>query len=426
MTSVSDDFNRSNENLEADSNWSADGTGSLRITSNEVDARTAYIADKTNWTGDTFDDDQTASVIVRDMLSGDVWFGPVVRGGAAADGGYSAEIRPNGDCEVYLNSSTLVVDISAGISADDRVEIDANGTTITVSVNGSSQGSGTNASLSGGEPGLMAFVNPGDTGTAIFDDFQADDEAGGATTHEGAGTLDVEPDNSSVADAEFESSASLDVEPDNSSTTTAVFESSALLDVEAAISAVSDLIAEVSNSLGFGPDVTSVANIQTDQSGSFSATAGITSEAGLEIGVSGSLDHSENISGVSEITIEASGPLDVTTSLASTVIATFEPSASINAVTGVIAVAVAELYDTGTIGAAVSLSGSGGLLIDESASLEATASFTGDGDISVTVQVTAYKTYTDRYETRNRNFIDSESTTRSYTAILKPKNFRAH
>jgi len=179
MTTVTDDFNRSNEDLKDNSNWSSGSENVLEISSNQLQVKSGVTgnATKTVFDGSTFaDDQQTSAKILTLLSSGDNYWGPVVRGATGgALVGYSAEILPNGDVEVYEAYYDLVVDVAAGLSANDKLTIRAEGTTITVYVNDVEKGSGTDSAISGGDPGFSAEVESGNDATPLFDDFAATD-----------------------------------------------------------------------------------------------------------------------------------------------------------------------------------------------------------------------------------------------------------
>lgn len=177
MTSVSDDFNRANEALEANANWTAPGAGSMSIVSNVLQTDSSSVSNKTVYDSLVFANDQQAECEILNLPE---YTGPACRcsNSGSPDQGYSAECRPGGGIEIYRNGAVLVANLSsAGVSANsgDRVAIRAIGTSITARLNDVEVGGGTDASVSSGYPGLVAYCGSGQN---VFDNFEATDEFG--------------------------------------------------------------------------------------------------------------------------------------------------------------------------------------------------------------------------------------------------------
>jgi hypothetical protein len=76
-------------------------------------------------------------------------------------------------------SNTVIKSGSTTINANDVIRIEANGSTITLKVNGATIDSGTDGTLSGGAAGVFLFVDSGAATDALLDDWEGGDLAAG-------------------------------------------------------------------------------------------------------------------------------------------------------------------------------------------------------------------------------------------------------
>ena len=194
----SDDFNRSNENLQASADWDVDLLGNsqgLVLDSNHVWARGGAYANlgtvsSAAMSGPT-DNQSSAGTIGQ---HGAIWgFGVRLSSAANKITGYGVEISTTKIDLLYYDdwapnpaagapTRNLLGNWTNTISVSDVIKIIAIGTTISVKVNGTERISVTEASLSSGAPGV--YGTSGGGGIPFFDDYVATDEfvpAGGGT-----------------------------------------------------------------------------------------------------------------------------------------------------------------------------------------------------------------------------------------------------
>lgn len=174
MTTVSDDFNRSNEVL-GSPNWTAfSGRSSFRVISNQCGMGWGDGACGSYWSADTFGDDTFAEATVKKLPSGSTNVGVCVR--HTSSQAYIARWTTT-----YLRlvkwtggvATTLGSDASAP-SVNDVIRIEASGSSISVYQNGSLViGPITDTELTSGPPGV--FGTDGGDGAAQLDDWSGGD-----------------------------------------------------------------------------------------------------------------------------------------------------------------------------------------------------------------------------------------------------------
>lgn len=182
---VTDNFNRSNENLEASSNWTqvqSSGSALLRVSSNQLlmDHNSSF-GGKTHHYEQTLASAQFAQLtIIAQTGSAFRQLGPIVRDtvGATDDTGYHALYRPSAS-EILLvrrddGSETTLGTYSRTATANDEVRIEAVGDQIAVFLD---TGSGftlvigpiTDSNYSSGKAGVRGYA--GSSSTVTGDNF---------------------------------------------------------------------------------------------------------------------------------------------------------------------------------------------------------------------------------------------------------------
>jgi hypothetical protein len=164
-TTASDDFNRADGSLGP--NWTDISDGGLAITSQAVAGTAASGVSGDIRTAETYASNQYSQVTVTaTQLTGQQWIGPMVR---AQNGGQNAYVGvyswSNGSPVLMLfkrsgsNSWTQLGSTynSGPLSAGDQLEVVAIGSTISFLLNGVTQISATDASFTGGAPGIMSY-----------------------------------------------------------------------------------------------------------------------------------------------------------------------------------------------------------------------------------------------------------------------------
>ncbi len=166
-TTAGDDFNRADGALGA--NWADISDGGLAISSDQVSGTNSSGTSGDAWAAGTFSGDQYSEVAVSSTpLSGDEWIGPTVRSQDDGQDAYAGiyywdngspvlELlqRTNGSWE-QLGSTYD----SGALAAGTELELEAVGSAITLSENGTVVVSATDTSLAGGAPGIMAYGTP--------------------------------------------------------------------------------------------------------------------------------------------------------------------------------------------------------------------------------------------------------------------------
>ena len=157
--SVTDNFNRADEALDASANWTSDyGTTSaaLSIVSNVVKCDNASLANSMYWSADAFADAQYAQTVVNgDGNDG----GASVRGGSGDNymvNNYGGSITI---LQFNANSYDTIASQSGDYDGSSTYKITANGTALATFENGSATGmpSGTDASLTSGSAGIFSY-----------------------------------------------------------------------------------------------------------------------------------------------------------------------------------------------------------------------------------------------------------------------------
>jgi len=156
-TLASDDFNRAN-NASLGSNWTTrDGLGSFSISSNQASSTTDNSAAYYNAV--SFPADQWSQCTVASPGGADnSGAGPAIRQNTSGvDSGYDCYTW-SGGAGVWLangGSYTKIASLTGTVANGSVVYMEAQGTTITVKVGGTSIGSFTNGTLSTGKPGIQ-------------------------------------------------------------------------------------------------------------------------------------------------------------------------------------------------------------------------------------------------------------------------------
>lgn len=254
----------------------------------------------------------------------------------------------------------------------------------------------------------------------------------GATTHEGAGTLDADVGVTGVNVADFGPSASIEASSDLSGlaaltssqggaldsglsvsgSTTADSNQNGTLNSSASISGSQDSALEVAASIAASMGVSGAAIFTTEQSAALALISGVTSQAVIITDQSGALAVSLSVSGDGEVgNIEASGSLALTADLTGQVVAQFEAGSALGVNPDVTASAIATLIESGTLDLTPGATAIGGVEIDGAGTIDYSASMLGDGSIEVVVTVNSYKTYT------------VQAAPKTYVITYKPKKF---
>jgi hypothetical protein len=164
-TSASDNFNRADGSLGP--NWTDTSDGGLAITSQAVAGTSSTGLSGDIWSAGTFTSNQYSQVTVTStQLTGQDWIGPMVR---AQNGGQNAYVGiyswTNGSPVLMLferngsNWTQLGSTYASGpLSAGAQLEVVAIGSTISFLLNGVTQISATDTSLTGGAPGIMSYL----------------------------------------------------------------------------------------------------------------------------------------------------------------------------------------------------------------------------------------------------------------------------
>ena len=161
---ASDNFNRANGSLGP--NWTNISDGGLAIVSQAAAGTASAGVSGDIWTAGTFTSDQYSQVAVTStQLTGGQWIGPMVR---AQNSGQSAYIgiyywnygspvlqlfKRSGGSWTQLGSTYT----SGALAAGTQLQVQATGSTISFLQNGVQRISATDASLSGGAPGIMSY-----------------------------------------------------------------------------------------------------------------------------------------------------------------------------------------------------------------------------------------------------------------------------
>ena len=162
-TSASDNFQQADGSLS--SNWTATADGGLTISGGQAVGQAVNGNSGDMWTGSTFTSDQYSQVtLTSTQLTGTQWIGPMVR--AQGTGGKSAYVGiyfwNNGSPQLLLflrsngNWSQLGTAFSiSALPAGAVVGLSATGSTISLTLNGTTEITSTDTTLTGGAPGLM-------------------------------------------------------------------------------------------------------------------------------------------------------------------------------------------------------------------------------------------------------------------------------
>jgi hypothetical protein len=165
MTVISDDFNRSNEELGTSANWTEDD-GDWEVVSNQVRQATAAGAYyKARWTGTSLaGNDNYCELDIVDIQAASA-IGPGARLTSDSNVSGYAGMGWSGD-------AWYLIDLTAGgenvlgtygtPSASTELEVQAEGTTIRLMIDNVQRVSVTDSSYSSGSPGLFAYGNDQD------------------------------------------------------------------------------------------------------------------------------------------------------------------------------------------------------------------------------------------------------------------------
>ena len=180
MTTFSDDFNRSNEDVDADADWTTGSSGTTCVlVSNTVQGDTDATGHEnhvSSWSGDTADYRSTADASLGSSYSEvSVW------GRAAATAaGYALFWNTNsgGSYELYDINGDLELDSTTGVGTTGTrsLSIVCEGTTITGYVDDVEQVTATDSVTATGDPGIGNYYDGGTTAT--IDNFVATDVLG--------------------------------------------------------------------------------------------------------------------------------------------------------------------------------------------------------------------------------------------------------
>ena len=200
-SSVSDSFQRANGSLGP--NWTAMSDGGLSISSGQaVGAASGDAGDL--WTADSFTSDQYSQVtMTATQLTATQWLGTVVRGQNSGLSGYVAiYFWNNGSPEVMLflrkNGGWAQLGSSyatAPLKAGTVLGLSAAGSSLSVTVNGTAVISATDATLTGGAPGLMtngsarAAAWAGGSGSGSGSGLGSGSGSGGSAAYSVGGTV---------------------------------------------------------------------------------------------------------------------------------------------------------------------------------------------------------------------------------------------
>jgi hypothetical protein len=192
MTVVTDNFNRSNEDLETSANWTED-QGDWEIISNQVEmvnvggeGQNSYF--KARWAGAALaGNDNYCELVVS--VDGSVTIGASVRNSADTDVDCYAGMGWSGDTWYLLDLNNGVENVLGtwgSPSGGETVRVEAEGTTIRLLIDGTQRVSTTDSSYSSGVPGLCSYLNGIDG-----DDWEAGDISAGATLFIALDSTDV-------------------------------------------------------------------------------------------------------------------------------------------------------------------------------------------------------------------------------------------
>jgi len=178
MASVSDNFNRADENP-LGAPWVSPNSQPCKIVSNKAQGTGAGVANTAEYDGSGLGNDQWAQGTVTISNTGLVWV--MVRRSGTGWTGYtfhgSATVSK---LRYYANSTpTTLADNGPGLVTGDVIYVEVVGTSITGKVNGSVVlGPVTHATLTAGDPGFVCYGDPGLIDAQI-DDWSASDVFGG-------------------------------------------------------------------------------------------------------------------------------------------------------------------------------------------------------------------------------------------------------
>ena len=158
-TAPSDDFNRPNGSL--GSNWAAMSDGALSISSQAVLGTSATAGDIR--TAETYTSDQSSQIeLTPTQLSGGQWVGPAVRAQTGGDTYVGIYFWNNGSPQLRLYKRKAGTWTQLGSSynsgplpAGTKLQLSAAGSTISFLQDGVTRVATTDASISGGAPGIM-------------------------------------------------------------------------------------------------------------------------------------------------------------------------------------------------------------------------------------------------------------------------------
>lgn len=164
MTDVTDNFNRAGPAL--GSNWT-NGINSVVISASTVVVGNTAAAENTAWwSANTFPSDHYSQCVVKADVDGG---GPLVRHQSGATTFYLFA-DDSTQCHLYESTAGTFVQLGAtyanNTAPNDVLKLDATGSTLTPSINGTPLATRSDSSITGGAPGLHCF----DT-TMSFDDW---------------------------------------------------------------------------------------------------------------------------------------------------------------------------------------------------------------------------------------------------------------
>ncbi len=187
-TLATDNFNRANGGLGA--GWTAISDGAMSIASQQVIGTVGKNTGEIR-TGETYASDQFSQISVTSTaLSGGQWIAAAVRMQNSGQNAYAGLYYWNfGSPELMLFLRTggawtqLNAVNTAALAAGTTLKLQAVGSTISFLVNGAQRLSVTDATLTGGAPGIMAY------GNATADNWAGQDATGTTTSYTVGGTV---------------------------------------------------------------------------------------------------------------------------------------------------------------------------------------------------------------------------------------------
>jgi len=155
MTDVTDNFNRAGPAL--GSNWT-NGINSLVISASTIVVGNTGAAENTAWwNANTFPSDHYSQAVIKADVDGG---GPLVRHQSGANTFYGCDTDGTGLQMWEVTAGTFVALGAAyanNTSVNDVFKLDATGSTLTPSLNGTPLATRSDSSITGGAPGIHCF-----------------------------------------------------------------------------------------------------------------------------------------------------------------------------------------------------------------------------------------------------------------------------